>query len=265
MTPPLTICTVVRNAAEDLTLTLASLDRQADWLCGLPTEVVVVDGESTDASLTIATEWAERCQFTVRLVSQPPLGIYPAMNLAWQKAHGDWLLFMNAGDLLLDAAPIAAALAAATTAHRTSIQFEAALFIPRRSKGVWIPGRHPACHQSLVYRRDLHQRCGPYDERLRICADRLFDQEIRAYGRLLWPSLLAATQVSPANTSRNPGLLRADLATIRAHGWAFRPVRTPWLTLIVLTLEQWIGTSVSVWLRLGLLQLMGRARQVSLG
>jgi hypothetical protein len=42
-------------------------------------------------------------------------------------------------------------------------------------------------------------------------------------------------------------------------------VRTPWLTLLVLKLEHWIGISISVWLRLGLLQLVGRARKVSLG
>ena len=265
MTPALSICIVVRNAAADLALTLASLDRQAVWLSRLPAEVMVVDGDSTDASRKIATDWADRCRLSVCVLSQPPLGIYPAMNLAWERAQGDWLLFINAGDLLLDAAPLAAALATATAAHHSSIQFEAAVFIPGGSRGLWIPGRHAACHQSLVYRRELHHLCGPYDDRLSICADRLFDQYIRAHGRLLCPSLLSATEVSPANASRNPGRLRRDLTTISALGLPFRPVRTPWLTLLVLKLEHWIGISISVWLRLGLLQLVGRARNVSLG
>ena len=54
MTPALSICIVVRNAAADLARTLASLDRQLDSLSDLPSEVVLVDGESTDASQLIA-------------------------------------------------------------------------------------------------------------------------------------------------------------------------------------------------------------------
>jgi glycosyltransferase involved in cell wall biosynthesis len=264
MTPSLSICIVVRNGAADLARTLASLDRQLVWLNRLPAEVVLVDGESTDASGHLARTWAASCRLSVRLLSQPPRGIYAAMNEAWLQAQGEWLLFINAGDLLLAAAPLAAAQAAANAAQQGSIQFESAVFIPGACRGLWIPGRHPACHQSLVYRRDLHRLCGPYDDRLGICADRLFDQRIRAHGRLLRPELLAATQVSPANASRDPDRLRRDLGTIRALGLAFRPVSRPWLTLAVLRLERLLGISLSVWLRLGVLQLLGRARTVCL-
>lgn len=265
MTPALAICIVVRNAAADLALTLASLDRQSVWLSRLPAEVVIVDGCSTDASAPVAQDWADRCSLTVRLLSQPPQGIYPAMNHAWRRAQGKWLLFINAGDLLLDAEPLAAALAAANAANLKSIQFQAAMFIPGQSRGIWIPGHPPACHQSLVYRRELHSHCGAYDERLRICADRLFDQHIGSHGHLLRPNVLSATQVSPANASRNPSLIGQDLATIQALDLSFRPLPRPWLTLLVLSVERWIGSSVSVWLRLGVLRLMGRARMVSLG
>lgn len=265
MTPTLSICIVVRNAARDLALTLASLDRQLVWLSRLPAEVVVVDGDSGDASPRVATDWAGRCGLSVRLLRQPPRGIYPAMNHAWIRAQGEWLLFINAGDLLLDASSLAAALAAANASNHSSIQFEAAVFLPGASRGLWIPGRYPACHQALVYRRHLHRLCGPYDERLSICADRLFDEQIRPHGRLLHPNLLSATQVSPANASRDPGRLRRDLTTMRDLGLSFTLGSPPWLTLLVLRVERWLGISVSVWLRLGLLQLLGSARQVSLG
>jgi glycosyltransferase involved in cell wall biosynthesis len=264
MTPSLSICIVVRNGAADLPRTLASLDRQLAWLSRLPTEVVVVDGESTDASANLARAWASRCKLPVHLLSQPPRGIYAAMNEAWLQARGEWLLFINAGDLLLDAAPLAAAQATANAGHQDSIQFGAAVFIPGASRGLWIPGRHPACHQSLVYRRNLHHLYGPYDDRLGICADRLFIQRIPAHGRLLRPELLAATQVSPANASRDPDRLRRDLGTIRALGLAFRPVSRPWLSLPVLRLERLLGISLSVWLRLGVHQLLGSVRTVDL-
>ena len=265
MTPALSICIVVRNAAADLARTLASLDRQLDSLSDLPSEVVLVDGESTDASQLIAESWSKSCKLTVRLLSQPPRGIYQAMNHAWAQAKGEWLLFINAGDLLLNGSALAPALHAANAANQNSIQFEAAIFIPGASRGLWMPGRHAACHQSLVYRRSLHHLCGPYNEKLTICADRLFDRQVRVHGYRLNPDLLSATQVSPTNASRDPGRLRQDLRTIRALGLPLLPVARPWLTLLVLRLESCIGISMTVWLRWSVLQLLGRARTVSLG
>lgn len=265
MRPVLSICIVVRDAAADLVRTLASLDRETSWLRRLPAEVVLVDGESSDDSFTVAQRWAERCGLPVRLLQQPPRGIYPAMNEAWRQALGEWLLYINAGDLLLDAAPLADALAAADASEQQSLQFEAAMFIPGSSRGLWMPGRTLDCHQALVYRRALHQLCGPYDERLSICADRLFMERIRTHGRRICPHLLSATQVSPANASRDPRRLSRDLTTARALGLPFISGSPPWLSLVVLRIERWIGISLTVWLRLWLLKWLGSARQVSLG
>jgi glycosyltransferase involved in cell wall biosynthesis len=264
MTPTLSICIVVRNAASDLELTLISIDQQVKWLKRLPTEVVIVEGHSTDSSLMIAENWAKNCKMPVHIISQLPRGIYPAMNEAWTQAHGRWLLFINAGDLLLDAASLGSALASAKTEGHRSIQFQAAMFIPRASRGIWIPSVYPACHQSLVYQRDLHQAWGPYDERFNVCADRLFDQQIRSEGRLLNATVLSATQVSPANTSRNPDLLRKDLQETRRLGIPFKLASPPWITFLVLRLEQSIGFSFSVWFRLWLRVLSGNAKWVSL-
>lgn len=264
MSPLLSICIVVRNAAADLNQTLDSLDRQMSWLRGLPAEVVLVDGESTDASLNSAKNWAARCGLSVSLLSHPPRGIYPAMNYACCQASGEWLIYINAGDLLLDASLLSGVFADAASACCSSIQFEAAVFIPGASWGIWIPGRFPACHQSLVYKRDLHHLYGPYDERLSICADRLFCQQISALGHWKRHGVLSATQVSPENASRDPRRLISDLATIEALGLPFGLQSFTSLTLFVLRLERWLGISLSVWIRLLLLLLNGTARKVSL-
>ncbi len=58
MTPQLTICIVVRNAAPALAHTLASIKRQIVSLQALPAELVLVDGESSDGSFQLATAWA---------------------------------------------------------------------------------------------------------------------------------------------------------------------------------------------------------------
>ncbi|WP_216901705.1 glycosyltransferase [Synechococcus sp. CCY 9618] len=264
MTPLLSLCIVVRNAAGALTSTLASVERHILTLQALPAELVLVDGESTDGGFQLASDWAERHALPARLSRQRPSGIYPAMNQAWRLAGGEWLLFINAGDLLLDASPLAGALAAACASGEASIQCQPAIFFPGARRGLWTPGRRLACHQTLVYRRVLHERCGPYDERLSLCADTLFMQRIAPLGQALSPRLLAATEVSPANASRDPQRIGHDLAVIERLGLPIRPWPRQRWTLLLLRLERRLGFSVSVWLRWVLLRLQGSARQVPL-
>ena len=265
MTPQLSICIVVRNAAPALAHTLASIKRQIVSLQALPAELVLVDGESSDGSFQLATAWAAPLPLAVRLSSQPPRGIYPAMNQAWRLARGGWLLFINAGDLLLDASPLADDLASASAAGLTSLQYQAAIFPPGARQGLWRPTSFPPCHQALVYQRQLHGQGGPYDERLSICADTLFMQRIASLGQRLSPRPLAATEVSPANASRDPDRIASDLAAISMLGLTLRPWPRPRLTLLMLRIERRLGYSASVWLRMALLRLMGSARQVPLG
>ncbi|MBD2548363.1 glycosyltransferase [Microcystis elabens FACHB-917] len=265
MTPRLSICLVVRNAAPALASTLASIERQIVALQALPAELVLVDGESSDGSFQLATDWAAPLSLAVRLSSQPPRGIYPAMNQAWRLAQGEWLLFINAGDLLLDASPLIGALAAANASGVTSLQCQAAIFSPGARQGLWRPRCLSPCHQALVYQRNLHDRCGPYDERLSICADTLFMLRIASLGQRLSPRLLAATEVSPANASRDPERIANDLATIARLGLALRPWPRPRLTLLMLRVERRLGCSASIWLRMAVLRLMGAVRQVRLG
>ncbi len=93
--PIITIITVVKDASEGLKKTASSFlsqsDPQFEWL--------VVDGFSQDGSInhieTLSTN------FEVNIFQIPPKGIYNAMNFAAQKAKGDWLWFINAGDVLM--------------------------------------------------------------------------------------------------------------------------------------------------------------------
>ena len=264
--PRLSICVVVRDGLVGLERSLAALERQRLALQACPAEVVVVDGESRDGSAQRARSFARAVegQLPVRLFSQPPRGIYAAMNQAWQLARGEWLLFLNAGDLLLDGSLPAEAISAAEAAGAASIQCQMAVFPPGGRRAFWLPGRVVRAHQALLYRRDLHARHGPYDERLRVCADTLLLQAFETEPRLVWPRLLAATDVSPADASRDPGRIRHDLAVIAAARLPLRPWPRPRLSLLVLRLEWLLGTSLSVWWRLALQRLRGLARTVPL-
>lgn len=93
----LSIVTVVRNDRSGLLATHASLVGQRfeefQW--------ILIDGESTDGT-------AELCRQMIRDgkaegISEPDNGVYDAMNKSFRFATGDYLLFLNAGDVLASA------------------------------------------------------------------------------------------------------------------------------------------------------------------
>lgn len=92
--PLLSIVTVVHNGERDIEATLESI-------CALhaeDVEIIVVDGASTDATLSIVRRFEVRID---TLVSEPDKGIYDAMNKGIRLAHGRFVLHINAGDRLL--------------------------------------------------------------------------------------------------------------------------------------------------------------------
>ena len=94
----LSIITINRNNAEGLCATLGSTFHAqpdfSDW------EQIVVDGASTDNSVSKITPYRGSPHLGW-CVSEPDTGIYNAMNKGAAHAHGDYLLFLNSGDMLL--------------------------------------------------------------------------------------------------------------------------------------------------------------------
>jgi glycosyltransferase involved in cell wall biosynthesis len=91
----ISVITVVRNGAETIEETIRSVARQS-----YPdTEHIVVDGASTDDTMTIV----ERYRNTIsRAISEPDEGIYDAMNKGIGMASGDVIGFLNADDVYAD-------------------------------------------------------------------------------------------------------------------------------------------------------------------
>ncbi len=93
-----TIITVCRNAGKDLAETVRAVTAQTYR----PLEYIIIDGASIDGSLAVIGEAERLCAeagIACQWVSEPDGGIYDAMNKAVGMAHGQWLNFMNAGDL----------------------------------------------------------------------------------------------------------------------------------------------------------------------
>lgn len=92
--PRISIVTVTYNAGQLAEKTLANLASQ-----NYPDkEVIVVDGNSTDNTCDIIQRHAADGTVTA-WVSEPDRGIYDAMNKGVGMATGEWVIFMNAGDV----------------------------------------------------------------------------------------------------------------------------------------------------------------------
>jgi glycosyltransferase involved in cell wall biosynthesis len=92
----ISIVTITYNAARTLQRTLDSVCRQT-----YPhIEHLIIDGASKDDTLRIAQQYKATSPHEVIIQSEPDNGLYDAMNKGLQKATGDYIVFLNAGDSL---------------------------------------------------------------------------------------------------------------------------------------------------------------------
>ena len=150
----ITVVTITYNAAGVLQRTLDSLLRQ-DYAY---VEHVVVDGASKDQTVKMVEAYqtqvaAMHPDWTVRLKSESDGGLYDAMNKGLERATGDYIVFMNAGDCFAaDDVLSAVARSAAQDPHKSFRQ------------GMLV------CHQSFYARSDI-AKANRYDLKYRHSAD----------------------------------------------------------------------------------------------
>ena len=97
---PISIITINYNNASGLEKTIRSVVEQTynEY------EYIIIDGASLDKSKEVIQEYQRYIDFWC---SEKDSGIYNAMNKGIQKASGEYLLFLNSGDVLNNSAVLA--------------------------------------------------------------------------------------------------------------------------------------------------------------
>jgi len=167
----LSIITINLNNAQDLVRTIDSVKSQVfkDF------EFIMIDGASTDGSVDIIKQNEDMFAYWL---SERDKGIFNAMNKGILKAKGDYLIMLNAGDVLYDKDTLQTIFNSNPT---EDIVYGDAIL---ESKGKIIGEkvfsnpitfnffrRTSISHQAAFIKRELHQRVGLYDESLKFSSD----------------------------------------------------------------------------------------------
>lgn len=91
-----TVITICYNAEHVISKTMHSVLRQNY----LNMEYLIIDGKSDDKTVDIAEEIKQKYpDRDIQIYSEKDFGIYNAMNRGIVRASGDYVIFMNAGDM----------------------------------------------------------------------------------------------------------------------------------------------------------------------
>ncbi len=176
MTPPLfSIITPTYNSAEGLKKTIASVLAQNPALW----EYSVMDGGSTDGTVELLRSQGEQ----VRWVSEPDSGVYEAMNKGIDRATGEFVYFLGAGDTLK---PGILETVAKLIPRDPMTYFYGNVFSEAYGRvyngpySKWKLSRINICHQAVFCHRHLFDVVGQFDTRYPIMADHVWNMKASA-------------------------------------------------------------------------------------
>ncbi|MCT8340045.1 glycosyltransferase [Flavobacteriaceae bacterium TK19130] len=168
--PLISIITINFNNLEGLKKTMQSVAEQT-----YPEiEYIVIDGNSTDGS----AEYLKTYSGTLHhRVSEPDTGIFNAMNKGINKASGEYLLFLNSGDVLTSTKALSS-----FVGHQKfegdivygDYKFEDGekVYPDKLTPYFFVKSSLP--HQSTLFHKSVFEIMGNYREDYRIAADRHF-------------------------------------------------------------------------------------------
>lgn len=166
--PLVTIVTVVFNDVTKIEGTIENVLSQ--YLYYENIEYIIIDGGSTDGTVDVINRYSDRINYWV---SEPDRGVYDAMNKAIKLATGNWICFMNSGDLFANSDVIAKIVSAINEESQilygdTFVTTEYGCNLVKAKECSYLKNNMPFCHQSTLVRTDIIK---PFDTSYRFVAD----------------------------------------------------------------------------------------------
>ena len=170
ISPLFSVITVTYNAAAAVEPTLRSVTNQtfSDY------EYIIIDGGSTDGTADIIRQYEDKITFWS---SEPDGGIYDAMNKGIRAAHGEWLIFMNAGDTFYNETTLqnVADILRDTDemVYGNAYTTDGKLYCDMQISHYKLMKGEMICHQSIFARRKTFDN-NMFDTNYRIIADKIW-------------------------------------------------------------------------------------------
>ena len=248
------LITACYNSAATVRMAMESVAEQK----GVDVEYMVVDGGSTDGTVDVIKEFANKTfnsqlptpNFTFKWLSERDRGMYDAINKGIKMATGDIVGILNADDVLSDDETLARIAERFSRGEHVDCVYADIRFVKeghsvealRNAPTVrycsakhWRPWmfRFAAMvpHPSFYVRRECFARLGGYSLDYRICAD--FELELRYLGlaklkSAYLPECVVVMRMGGASTAgwrSNVEINREDLRALRANGvWSSLPL-----------------------------------------
>ncbi|PKP05682.1 MAG: glycosyltransferase [Bacteroidetes bacterium HGW-Bacteroidetes-5] len=179
--PLITIVTVVLNDYKNIERTILSVLNQTYSNI----QYLVMDGASTDGTTKVLKKYSDRLFY----LSEKDNGIYDAMNKSLNLAKGEWILFMNCGDIFYDENVIQKVFSTYIDEGESLICGDVIYKYPNR-KSVLIKSSErvkenkymPSCHQAMFTRLSCLKEAN-YETRYRIISDFIFCYDLYMAGK----------------------------------------------------------------------------------
>jgi glycosyltransferase involved in cell wall biosynthesis len=221
----LSIITINFNNADGLRKTIESIVNQTftDY------EYIVIDGGSTDGSVDIIRQYADRISFWI---SEPDSGIYNAMNKGIKAAKGEYCLFMNSGDTIYSNSVLHKVFELEFTSdiitgnmlkqfpnRKTYLDKGAGFSVQKNRRQLTLLDFYKGGnlnHQATFIKRSLFEKYGLYDERWKIASDwKFFMQSIAISGETIQYIDLTVSRFDMTGiSSENPSIFNSERTAI---------------------------------------------------
>lgn len=184
--PKISVVTVCYNAVKDIEKTILSVVNQT-----YPNiEYIIIDGGSKDGTMDVVNRYKDKIDV---IVSEPDKGIYDAMNKGIDRATGEWIQFLNAGDLFYSEKSVNDVFAKLGEDKHVDViygyqvhRFSYGSFVRKRLPLSDFDKFMPIGHPASFVRSEL-LKASPFDCKFKIAADYNFFYQLYKSGKVFTP------------------------------------------------------------------------------